>query len=241
MKEDNLKNEEEQSLIKREEIKKDTEIQKLQFEVENDENELDRIIEKIPFNFCHIKILILMAIYCSGEGFVMLSTSLILPVLDKAWKLTEFQKGFIGGSIFLGFMLGALCVGIVSDRKGRKVAFTLGCLFSLFGSLIGVFSTNWIFLSITNIIVGVGIGISIPSCMSLISEVTNHALRSMIMSWVWIFFPVGEIAGCYIAKYYQVYDYTQDHWRKLLVFRIISVINNIILVFSCYSFYLHGS
>ena len=172
---------------------------------------------------CHVKILLLMAIYCSGEGYVMIATSLIMPIIDKTWKLTEFQKGFIGGSIFLGFMIGALCVGIVSDRKGRKVAFTVGCIFSMIGAVLGVFSSDWIIMSVTNAIVGVGIGISIPSCMSLISEVTNHYARSMIMSWVWIFFPVGEIVACYVAKYYQVYDYTKDHWRKLLFYRIISV------------------
>ena len=223
------KHEDEQTLKLEEEKGKDNDKElKLQKEIDKKDvsleiNELDKLINKVPFNLCHVKILLLMAIYCSGEGYVMISTSLIMPVIDKSWNLTEFQKGFIGGSIFLGFMFGALSVGIVSDSKGRKIAFTLGCIFSIIGSILGVFSKNWINLSATNIIVGFGIGISIPSCMSLISEVTNDYSRSYMMSLVWIFFPVGEIVACYVAKYYQVYDYKQDHWRKLLMYRIIAV------------------
>lgn len=225
----NFKNEEELALKDNEEKnsnkEKAPELEK-QTSKENPEpedNELDKLIEKIPFNIYHVKILLLMAIYCCGEGYTMICTSLIMPILEKSWKLTEFQKGFIGGSIFLGFMIGALCVGIVSDTKGRKVAFMVGCISSIVGSVAAIIANDWIVMSITNIIVGIGIGISIPSCMSLISEVTNHSVRSMIMSWVWILFPVGEIIACYVAKFYHVYDYTKEHWRKLMMFRIVSV------------------
>ena len=225
----NDKNEEEQNLkleepkIIENEKKVSTEKIEENKEVSLEINEMDKLINKINFNMCHVKIVILMALYCSVDGYVMIATSLLMPVIDKTWKLTEFEKGFIGGSIFLGFMLGALLVGFVSDRKGRKMAFTLGCILSIFGSTFGFFSKDWIVLSVTNAFVGVGIGISIPSCFSLISEVTNYYSRSVIMSLVWIFFPVGEIMACYVSKHYRVYDYTQENWRNLLMFRIIGV------------------
>jgi len=237
------KNDDEQLIKIAEEIEKEKQREnQLQQQPEKpevtEENHLDKLIEKISFNICHVKILLLMAIYCCGEGYVMIATSLIMPVIDKSWKLTDYEKGFIGGSIFLGFMIGALCVGFVSDRKGRKMAFTVGCIFSIIGSVTGVFSSNWVFLSITNAILGVGIGISIPSCFSLISEVTNQYARSMIMNWVWLLFPVGEIIGCFVAKYYHVYDHTKDNWRKLLMFRIISVLYYLFLVFPYHSIHL---
>lgn len=203
------------------------------------DNLLDNLIEKTGFNFEHFKLVMLLILYCGGEGFVMIGISLFVPVIGDAWKLSEFQKGFIGGSVFLGFTFGSITAGIISDRKGRKMAFILGNIVSLIGGLMGAtinYSYEWIIIS--NMLVGFGIGISIPSVFSLCSEITNHKIRSNIIGWIWGMFSIGEITGCLIAKTIEMHDYDNHHWKLLLVFRCSSVNINLEIIFSLFFLYL---
>lgn len=39
-----------------------------------------------------------------ADGSEMLVLSLVNQTLEKEWGLTMFQKGFLGSSIFFGFM-----------------------------------------------------------------------------------------------------------------------------------------
>jgi fucose permease len=195
--------------------------------VENkfEENIVDFLLEKVGFNLEHFKIILLLILYITGEGFVMIGISLIVPVISNPWKLSELEKGFIGGSVFLGFTFGAISAGAISDNKGRKFAFIIGNFFSLIGGILGIFAMhpkNFIF---SNFLIGIGIGISIPSILTLCSEVTNSKIRSIIIGSIWIFFAVGEILGCILALKYEMHFYENGNWRKLLFFRCLSVRN----------------
>jgi MFS family permease len=208
---------------------KDTESSPVVKESE-EENILDSIInENVSFGWEHIKMIFLLILYLIGEGFVMIGISLIIPVVSGPWILSEFDKGFAGGSIFMGFTLGAITAGIVSDTKGRKIAFIIGNIFSILGGLIGIFAEGIKILSVSNVLVGFGIGISIPSIFSLCCEITNARFRSIIIGLIWIVFVFGEISACTIAKSYEIYNFENQNWKKLLIFRCFSVFNKIII------------
>jgi len=185
-----------------------------------EENILDMLIEKTSFSWEHFKIVFLLMIYMTGDGFVMIGISLLIPVIANPWNLTDFQKGFIGGSVFLGFTLGAATSGFVSDEKGRKVSFVIGNIVSLIGGVIGfLFSDSIVQISISNFFVGFGLGIGIPAIFSLCSEVLNSTIRSIIIGWIFSFFVVGEILACIVAMKLEMYDYKNSHWKLLLFYR----------------------
>jgi fucose permease len=188
-------------------------------------NLLDNLIDNSKLNFEHIKLFLLMILYLTGEGFVMIGISLIIPVIGENWKLTEFEKGFVGGSVFLGFTFGAISAGYISDSKGRKISFVIGNIISLGGALIGIilnYSFKW--LAFSNFFIGIGIGISIPSVFSLCSEITPSKVRSLIIGWIWTCFSIGEISGCFIARHYEMHNYMNNNWKLLLIFRSFNVI-----------------
>ena len=192
----------------------------------NEENILESLLENINLSWEHYKIIFLLVIYITGEGFVMIGISLIVPVISEAWKLTEFQKGFIGGSVFLGFTLGAISSGLISDTKGRKISFVLGNILSLIGGVLGyVYSFQIEWMLVSNILLGFGIGVSIPAILSLCSEITPTKIRSVIIGSVWIVFVIGEILGCVLAMKYKMYHYENGNWRILLFYRSLSVSN----------------
>jgi hypothetical protein len=208
--------------------------------VENkfEENTVDLLLEKVGFNLEHFKIILLLILFITGEGFIMIGISLIVPVISDPWKLSEFEKGFIGGSVFLGFTFGAICAGAISDSRGRKFSFIIGNFISLVGASIGVFATHQKIFIFSNFLIGLGIGICIPSIITLLSEISNSRLRSLTIGTIWIFFTLGEILGCVLALKYEMHIYESGNWRKLLFFRCSSVRIRIRIIpsilFTCY-------
>jgi fucose permease len=188
------------------------------------ENRLEEILNSTSFGFQQFKVLFILFIYAFAEGFSMLANSLVVPILEKKWNIGQVEKGFMGGSIFLGFMTGAVIVGQISDHYGRKKAFVIGCCISLLGSIGGVFIQSAVQYILTNIIIGIGIGISVPSAITLVSEISNPFIRARIIGLMWCMFPTGEIVGCVLAKNYQTYDYHSENWVVLHISRCIAVI-----------------
>ncbi len=196
-----------------------------------DENLLDKYLDTLSFNFQQIKLIFMLSLYLAGEGFVMIGISLLVPVISEPWKLSQFQKGFVGGSVFLGFTAGAALAGSISDTKGRRIAFCIGNIISLAGGLVGAFLAYDInLLLISNFVIGLGIGIGIPSIFSLASELTDKVWRSIIIGGIWYAFTIGELAGCYVAYKYEMYLYINSNWRMLLIFRCITVCNDILKI-----------
>jgi len=194
-----------------------------------EDNFLDQILESSYIEWEHVKVIITLILYVTGEGFVMIGISLLIPVISTPWRMSDVEKGLTGGSVFFGFTFGALVAGLLSDKHGRRFAFRIGSLISTIGALFGYFFYDRIdYFILSNTIIGFGIGISIPSIISLVSEITNTSVRSYIIGWVWNFFVVGEVIGCLIAMKYQMYFYENFNWRKLLLFRSLMVMRFII-------------
>jgi AAHS family 4-hydroxybenzoate transporter-like MFS transporter len=188
------------------------------------ENTLEIILESIGLSWEHYKLIFLLIIYLSGEGFVMIGISLLVPVIAEPWKLSELQKGFFGGSIFLGFTFGAIFSGQISDIYGRKISILVGNFISLIGGIIGyVFCLKIKILITSNILVGLGIGLCIPAMMSLCTEITPSKIRSVIIGGIWLVFVAGEIICCTLAMRMKMYIYENGNWQLLLLYRGICV------------------
>ncbi len=208
--------------------------------IHDEENILDNLIESQKLSWEHYKIISLLILYIMGEGFVMIGVSLLVPVVSEYWKLTELQKGLLGGSGFLGFTIGAISSGLISDTQGRRLSFILGNILSFIGAAIGyVLCYKLEALVVSNILIGLGIGISVPAIISLCSEITPSRQRSIIMGTIWTVFVFGEILGCLLAIKYEMYQYETGNWKKLLLFRSLSVskYKNYSLIYYLFFFY----
>jgi MFS family permease len=199
-------------------------------QTDNDISIVDNIIDEIEFTGYHVFLFILMNIYIGGEGFIMIGNSLLVPVLSQLWGLTEFEKGYLGGSIFIGFTIGAFFSGFISDTFGRRSAFICGLFISLLGTIIIIFEMNYFILGLSNILNGLGIGISIPSVFSLCSELTGGKVRNVVINISFMSFTAGEIIGCYIARSEEIYIPENNNWKSLLFLRAIGVLYYNILV-----------
>jgi MFS family permease len=190
---------------------------------DNDASLIDNIIDEIEFTKYHVFMFILLNIYIGCEGFIMIGNSLLVPVLSQLWNLNEIEKGYLGGSIFIGFTPGAFLSGLISDKFGRKFAFIAGLFISLLGTVILIFETDYFVVGFSNILNGLGIGISLPSIFSLSSELSNGRIRNVVINIAFMAFTAGEIIGCYIARAEEIYIPENGNWKSLLYLRAVGV------------------
>lgn len=174
---------------------------------------IDHVINTSSNNKYIVLLFFILSLYSLSDGAEMVVISLILTKLQQEWSITETEKGVIGSSILIGIVIGTFIGGMLSDSKGRKITMIKGgFLVSLF-SMLSAFSTNYIVFVCFRFLYGLGMGISIPSSSSLLAELTPEKKRLLVLSIVWLFYPVGE---SFIIIIYRIFSEWDNGWRIML-------------------------
>ena len=188
----------------------------------------DKVIETLGINKFNKRVYFFIALFFMADGSEMAVLSLLINKLTELWDLSSYEKGSLGSSVFVGFAIGSLCSGIISDRKGRRPAYLIGStlvtIFAAASSLAQGF-LSFVFL---RIICGFGIGLSIPALFALATELTPAYYRSIILNNVWAVFPIGAAFVIIMTKFFIDLE---NGWRYILLFASFPCI--ILLIFSC--------
>jgi len=195
---------------------------------QEDQTFYDKIIDSCGLNKSILKIYIIAILFVIADGGEMIVISLITTKLGEEWALSELQKGFLGSSIFIGYFIGAIFSGKISDNKGRKpILRTSSIIFTIFAFL-SSFSTGFYSFLFFRSLCGFGIGLSIPALVTLLSEISPSQHRSMMINCLWLFFPIGEVIVIVIAKFFIM---SPGGWRYVLIFTSVACFIAIILTF----------
>src|SRR6476660_2824981 len=112
------------------------------------------VIANSKFNRFHFGLLTWCFMIILFDGYDLVVYGTVVPVLIEEWGLTTVQAGAIGSYGLFGMMFGAIILGILADRIGRKKVTAISIvLFSLFTVLCG-FTTNVLLFSIFRFIAG---------------------------------------------------------------------------------------
>ena len=189
-------------------------------------HEINRIIHQEGMTSYHVKLILLGLIFCFADGAEMVVVSLIMRKLEKFWHLTPLAKAFMGGSIFYGFLFGALISGKLMDSKGRKFTFVLGSIIFFIFGFSSSFTLEFNSFILFRIGVGFGIGFIIPTVQAIITEMSPLNYRGFSSVIIWLGFPLGEIYICLIAKKFPLDDKQlhNSNWTILMLLATFPVI-----------------
>jgi len=121
-------------------------------------------------------------------------------------------------SAFLGAFVGAVTLGRLADRIGRRRAFllTLG-IYSLF-TLLGAFSTDVRMLVLCRFLAGVGIGGELPLADAYLADLLPARSRGRALAWAYTIGFCGVPAAGFLAKaLVPTAPLGVDGWRWLFV------------------------
>ncbi|MEJ4104969.1 MFS transporter [Corynebacterium bovis] len=119
----------------------------------------------------------------------------IAKVLERDFALSGMTLSLVLASAFIGQFIGALLLGRLADRIGRRRAFIVNLLLYCGFSLVAAFSPSAWWLIVCRFIAGVGIGGEYALADSYLSELLPARVRGRYISWAYTvsFFGVPAV------------------------------------------------
>lgn len=179
----------------------------------------NKVIDEGRFNkfFFGVFILLLSALIFDGYDMGIYGVTLTSIMADMG--ISPTQTGLLASAGMYGMMFGALFFGMLSDVIGRKKVIIIGIfIYSLFNAAVALISNYWVFV-IVRFIAGMGMGAITPVVISLLSEYTPKANRTLLLTMVMIGIPLGQLISATVG----VAFLEPLGWKALYLFTLIAL------------------
>lgn len=134
------------------------------------------------------------------DGYDVMINGVVLPLLMKEWNLTTSQMGLLTSMTMVGMMFGAMIMGMIADRVGRKISIII-CVIIFSGfTCLGGFADSPIELAILRFIAGLGIGGVLPNLTALTSEFAPKNVKSTFVTIMLSGSAVGSVLAVLIGQ-----------------------------------------
>ena len=134
------------------------------------------------------------------DGYDLLVMGAALVLIRPQFNLSPQDVGLLGAAAFLGAMIGLLVFGDLSDRLGRRAIFIVNLLFFVVFAIASAFVTTTWQLFVVRFLVGVGVGMDIPTSTAYLAEIAPRRRRgAMLGSLLNIMWTVGAMTSTLIA------------------------------------------
>jgi putative MFS transporter len=161
--------------------------------------QLLRALDRSRMTAKHVGLYVVSALGHFFDGYDVQVIGVVLPAITLAFHLPAGEAGVLGSSTAFGMLFGAICVGFVSDRIGRKSALMLALgVFALF-SLLCAFSPNFGSLVTFRVLSGVGLGAEVVTMYAYISEFLPARLRGTLLTTSSMFWQLASVVAGLLA------------------------------------------
>jgi MFS transporter, putative metabolite:H+ symporter len=160
---------------------------------------LSERLDALPLRAFHWRIVIASGLGWLFDAFDSGLVSFVLPVLVKEWGLTPAQVGQTASMGLVGMFAGAVLVGSLADRFGRRVLFQ--ATLAIFSVATGLCGIAWGFASLLamRFLVGFGLGGELPVASTLVTEFSPRAHRGKLVVVLESFWAFGWALAAVVA------------------------------------------
>src|SRR5882762_4049295 len=170
-------------------------------------------IDQQPVGGFQIKLLLTCAAVLVLDGFDTTAIGYVAPSLAKEWGLSKGALGPVFSAGLFGLMIGALTLGPLADRIGRKKIIIFSTLAFGLGTLATAFVQDVNTLLAIRFLTGLGLGGAMPNTIAMTSEFSPHRRRATMVMIMFCGFSVGAALGGLLAAAL----IPQFGWRSVFV------------------------
>jgi AAHS family 4-hydroxybenzoate transporter-like MFS transporter len=161
--------------------------------------DVQQIIDRQPFSRYHLRLAVLCALAVLMDGFDAQAMGFVAPALLQQWHITRVALSPILSSGLVGMLIGALLLGPVGDRIGRKRVLVLCTVWFGIGSVLtarvnSIESMLWL-----RLLTGFGLGGAMPNATALTAEYMPRRLRATGVMLMFFGFSMGAAIGGFVA------------------------------------------
>ncbi len=173
------------------------------------EAEISQLIDHARFGGFHWKILFWCLLIIIFDGYDLVIYGVALPLLMNEWGLTAVEAGMLASTALFGMMFGAMLLGTISDKIGRKKTIMI-CVFIFSGfTVLGGLVDSPLQFGITRFIAGLGIGGVMPNVVALMTEYAPKRIRSTLVAIMFSGYAIGGMSSALLGSFL-----VADHgWR----------------------------
>lgn len=157
------------------------------------------------------------------EGLIVFMGGIALPLVAEDFSINATQKGFITAATLAGILVGALLLGGLADRFGRKPIFIGEMVLLLVGLLGAASSQNTEVLILWLFLMGLALGADYPTAHLVISESIPAAIRGRLVLGAFSFQALGAVIGTAICAVVLSSNPELSTWRLFYLLPVIPV------------------
>lgn len=139
------------------------------------------------------------AIVFDGYDLIVYGSTVPSLLAHQEWALTATQVGTIGSYALLGMFFGAIAVGPLTDRFGRRKLFIACLALYSIAMLFVATAPDPTLLGVYRFIAGLGFGGIAPVSIALVVEVARPHERHRLNAIMLAGFPVGGLLAAILA------------------------------------------
>ena len=162
--------------------------------------DMHQLVDNARFNSFHGLVLFWCALIIIFDGYDLAVVGIALPSIMKELAVDPTQAGFMVSSALFGMMFGAIFLGTMADRIGRRWAIVICIvLFSLFTAAAG-FTRDPLSFSVMRFLAGLGIGGVMPHVVAHMTEYAPKKMRATLVTLLFRGSAVGGIVAALLGK-----------------------------------------
>lgn len=162
--------------------------------------DVHKIADEAKFNKFHAKVLAWCFIIIIIDGYDIAVAGAALPSIMSGMGVDASTAGFMASSALFGMMFGAIFLGSISEKIGRKLTIAICVfLFSVFTAAAGL-ANDPVTFSILRFIAGLGIGGVMPNIVAQMTEYSPKKIRSLMTTFMFSGYAIGGVLAAVIGK-----------------------------------------
>ena len=162
--------------------------------------DVHNLSDHAKFNGFHGIVLFWCALIIIFDGYDLAVAGIALPSIMKEMGVTPATAGYMVSSALFGMMFGAIFLGTVADKIGRRWAIVICIvLFSVFTAIAGL-THDPVMFSATRFLAGLGIGGVMPNVVAQMTEYSPRKIRSTLVTLMFSGYAVGGMLAAVLGK-----------------------------------------
>jgi putative MFS transporter len=157
-------------------------------------------MDRLPITGTHRRAVVAVGLGLFFEFYEVFLAGVLSSVLVKEFHLSGAVLPAVLASTFVGMFLGALLLGRMADRFGRRNAFLLNLsLYAVF-SFLGAFSPGPVMLMTTRFVAGIGLGAEPPLADTYLTDLLPSRRRGRYIAWAYTLAFLGVPVVGFLAN-----------------------------------------